>query len=54
VLPVVVDAVLGRRIDLKGAATLPQWSSVALIGAVVAVLLSLHSLTGAPFIYSQF
>jgi alginate O-acetyltransferase complex protein AlgI len=52
--PVTADAILGRWTDLKGAVTLRRWSTAAALGAIVAVLLWLHPLSSAPFIYFQF
>jgi hypothetical protein len=53
-LPVVIDAVLGRWTDLRGTVTLGRISSAAALGVIVAVLLWLHPLTNVPFIYFQF
>lgn len=53
-LPVAVDAVLGRWTDLRGAVTLRPVFSAAALGIIVAVLLWLHPLANVPFIYFQF
>jgi alginate O-acetyltransferase complex protein AlgI len=54
-LPVVVDAAFGRWNDLRQAGFRPrQWSTAAAVGGLVAVLLWLHPLSTAPFIYFQF
>jgi alginate O-acetyltransferase complex protein AlgI len=54
VLPVAVDAILGRWVDVRSAVTLRRWSTAAAVGAAVALMLWLHPLSSAPFIYFQF
>ena len=53
-LPIAVDAVLGRWVDMRGAVTLGRASSAAVLGVIVAALLWLHPFANVPFIYFQF